>query len=125
MATIVVSRPGGAVAALSDSLRGLFASSHDFVELVPGPLSREESVQLALEIAPELTPERAEALAERAGGFPYWVEALARSGGEELDAGQVVTARLRGVGLDAASLLAMLAVAARPMSVEDAGAVLG
>jgi DNA-binding CsgD family transcriptional regulator/tetratricopeptide (TPR) repeat protein len=125
MAAIVVSRAGGAVAALSDSLRGLFASSHDFVELVLGPLSREESVQLALEIAPELTPERAEALAERAGGFPYWVEALARSGGEELDAGQVVTARLRGVGLDAASLLALLAVAARPMSVEDAGAVLG
>jgi DNA-binding CsgD family transcriptional regulator/tetratricopeptide (TPR) repeat protein len=125
MGTIVVSRPGGAVAALSASLRGLFASSHDFVELVLGPLSREESVQLALEIAPELTPERAEALAERAGGFPYWLEALARSGGEELDPGQVVTARLRSVGLDAASLLALLVVAGRPMSVEDAGAVIG
>jgi DNA-binding CsgD family transcriptional regulator/tetratricopeptide (TPR) repeat protein len=124
MATIVVSRPGGAVVALTDSLRALLASSHDFVELVLGPLSREESVRLALEIAPELTPERAQALSERAGGFPYWVEVLARSGGEELDAGQVVTARLRGVGLDAASLLALLAVAARPMSIEDLGAVL-
>jgi DNA-binding CsgD family transcriptional regulator/tetratricopeptide (TPR) repeat protein len=124
MGTIIVSRPAGAVVALSDSLRDLFASSHDFVELVLGPLSREDSVQLALEIAPELTPERAEALSERAGGFPYWVEALARSGGEELDAGQVVTARLRGVGLDAASLLALLVVAARPMSIEDVGAVL-
>jgi DNA-binding CsgD family transcriptional regulator/tetratricopeptide (TPR) repeat protein len=125
MATIVVSRPARAVVALSESLRDLFASSHDFVELVLGPLSRQESVRLALEIAPGLTPERAEALAERAGGFPYWLEALARSGGGELDSGQVVSARLRGVGFDAASLLALLVVAGRPMSVEDAGAVLG
>jgi DNA-binding CsgD family transcriptional regulator/tetratricopeptide (TPR) repeat protein len=125
MATIVVSRPARAVVALSESLRDVFGSSHDFVELVLGPLSRPESVQLALEIAPGLTPERAEALAERAGGFPYWLEALARSGGGELDPGQVVTARLRGLGLDAASLLAMLVVVGRPMSVEDAGAVLG
>jgi DNA-binding CsgD family transcriptional regulator/tetratricopeptide (TPR) repeat protein len=124
LGTIIVSRPARAVVALSDSLRDLFGSSHDFVELVLGPLSREESVQLALGIAPELTPARAEALSEKAGGFPYWVEALARSGGEELDAGQVVTARLRGVALDAASLLALLVVAARPMSTEDVGAVL-
>jgi DNA-binding CsgD family transcriptional regulator len=125
MATIIVSRPGGAVAALSDSLRGLFSSPDDFIELVLGPLSRAESVQLARAIAPPLTRERAEALSEKAGGFPYWVEALARSGGEELDPGQVVTARLRGVGPDAALLLTLLAVAARPMSVEDARAVLG
>jgi DNA-binding CsgD family transcriptional regulator len=124
MATIVVSRPGRAAVALGDSLRDLFASSHDFVELVLGPLSREESVRLALEIAPGLTPERAQALSERAGGFPYWVEVLAGSGGEGLDAGQVVTARLRGVGLDAASLLALLAVAARPVSIEDLGGIL-
>jgi DNA-binding CsgD family transcriptional regulator/tetratricopeptide (TPR) repeat protein len=125
MATIVVSRPGPAVVALSESLRGLFASSHDFVELVLGPLSHQESVQLAFEIAPGLTPERAAALAERAGGFPYWLEALARSGGGELDPGQVVPARLRGVSPDAASLLAMLIVVGRPISVEDAGVVLG
>jgi DNA-binding CsgD family transcriptional regulator/tetratricopeptide (TPR) repeat protein len=125
LATIIVSRPGPAAAALSDSLRALLASSHDFVELVLGPLSRAESVRLALEIAPGLSPRRAEALSEKARGFPYWVEALARTGAEELDAGRVVTARLRGVGLDAASLLTMLAVAARPMSIEDLGAVLG
>jgi DNA-binding CsgD family transcriptional regulator/tetratricopeptide (TPR) repeat protein len=124
MGTIIVSRPGGAVAALTDSLRDLFASSGALVELELGPLRHEESVQLALAIAPEMTPERAEVLSERAGGIPYWVEALARSGGEDVDASQVVTARLRGVGFDAASLLALLVVAARPMSIEDASGVL-
>jgi DNA-binding CsgD family transcriptional regulator/tetratricopeptide (TPR) repeat protein len=124
LATIIVSRPGHAVLALSDSLRGVLGSSGDFIELALGPLSHEQSVRLALAIAPELTRQGAEALSERAGGFPYWVEALARSGGEEVDAGQVVTTRLRAVGSDAASLLALLVVAARPLSTEGLGAIL-
>src|SRR5439155_20814802 len=51
---------------------------------------------------------------------PFWLEAFARPGASAADAAQLVTARLRGAGADAAALVGLLAVAARPLSLADA-----
>ena len=71
-------------------------------------------------LAPTADEEAARAFAAKSRGSPFWLEALVRSGGAETDAGRLVTVRLRGAGADAAALLALLAVAARPLTLADA-----
>jgi DNA-binding CsgD family transcriptional regulator len=82
-----------------------------------GPLSQDEGVRLARGLAPDLDKDAAARLWERAQGSPFWLEALAR--GTDADAGGLVTARLRGTGADTAALLALLAVAGRPLARDD------
>src|SRR5207247_7739009 len=60
-----------------------------------------------------------------AEGSPFWLEALARAGGSVVGLSQVLSVQLRGAGADAASLLALLAVAGRPLSLPDAATVVG
>jgi DNA-binding CsgD family transcriptional regulator len=76
-------------------------------------------LELVMMLAPALAPEDARRLAQKAGGSPFWLEALVRTAGADVDAGQLVTARLRGVSVDSAALLALLAVAARPLGLSD------
>src|SRR5439155_23277590 len=64
-------------------------------------------------------------LAGLAGGYPFWIEALVRTGGAEADAGRLVTARLRGASADAGALVALLAVAGRPLALADVARVNG
>src|SRR5207247_4716021 len=77
-----------------------------------GPLTSDEALQLAKALAPNIGDDATRALAEKSGGSPFWLDALARSGGAGVDTGRLVTARLRGASADAGALLAALALAA-------------
>lgn len=110
-------RPSGDVS-LADALPPERVSS---IEL--GPLSRHEGIELVLALHPRTDQGLAVELWERANGSPFWLEALARAGGSVVGLGQVLTVRLRGAGADAESLLALLSVAGRPLSLPDAAAV--
>ena len=119
LALIVATRPSSAAASFSASIRHLLPPEH-VRELELGPLDVAEALELVKELAPRLGDDAARAVAARSGGSPFWLEALARSGGAEVDADRLVTARLRGGSADAATLLAVLAIAARPVALADA-----
>ncbi len=121
---IAAARPSGQAAAFSASLRQLLPPDR-IAEVALGPLSPEESLELVAAIAPELGSEVAQGVTARAGGSPFWLEALVRTAGGDTDAAQLVTARLRGAGADAGALVALLAVAARPLTLADAAALQG
>ena len=74
-------------------------------------------------LAPQTGEAEASELAEKSGGYPFWVEALVKTAGLEADLGRLVTSRLRGVSIEAGSLLALLAVAARPLALPDVAAL--
>jgi DNA-binding CsgD family transcriptional regulator len=111
-------RPGGSGISLVDALPPERVSS---IEL--GPLSREEGIELVLGLRAGLDRGRAVEVWERAKGSPFWLEALTRAGGSLAGLSQILTMQLRGAGADAASLLALLSVAGRPLSLPDAAAV--
>jgi DNA-binding CsgD family transcriptional regulator len=94
-------------------------------EIDLGPLADVEALELVKELAPDLRDDAARSLADRSGGSPFWLEVLVRSGNAEIDAGRLVTARLRGASADAAALLALLAIAARPLALADASELNG
>jgi DNA-binding CsgD family transcriptional regulator len=119
LALIAAGRPSPNVTSLSDSLSH-FLTPERVRQLELGPLAGDEALALAKAIAPSVGDEAARSFAARSGGWPFWLEALARSDGAEIDAGRLVTVRLRGAGADAAALLALLAVAARPLTLADA-----
>jgi DNA-binding CsgD family transcriptional regulator len=118
LALIAAGRPSPNVNSLSDSLSH-FLTPGRVRQLELGPLAGDEALALAKAIAPSVGDEAARSFAARSGGSPFWLEALARSDGAEIDAGRLVTVRLRGAGADAAALLAFLAVAARPLTLAD------
>jgi DNA-binding CsgD family transcriptional regulator len=120
LVVFAATRPGGSGVSLADALPPERVS---WIELAP--LSREEGVDLALGLDARLDRGLAIELWERAKGSPFWIEALARAGGSAVGLSQVLTVRLRGAGADAPSLLALLSVAGRPLSLPDAAAVLG
>lgn len=89
--------------------------------LVPlGGLDVEDGVALVRELDADTDAATARRMWEQAAGFPFWLEVLARSGGDEADAAQLVTGRVRAASSDATELLALLAVAARPLSLMGA-----
>jgi DNA-binding CsgD family transcriptional regulator len=116
---LAAARPSAEAATLAASLRHLLPQ-HRFAHLTLAPLSAEESVQLVRTLAPGTDAVTARRVAEQAQGSPFWLEALARPGGSVEDAAQLVTARLRGASVDAITLVGLLAVAARPLSLTDA-----
>jgi DNA-binding NarL/FixJ family response regulator len=124
LALIVATRPSSAAASFAASIRHVLPPER-VRELELGPLDSAEALELVKELAPRLGDDAARAVAARSGGSPFWLEALARSGGAEVDADRLVTARLRGAGADAATLLALLAIAARPVALTDAAELSG
>jgi DNA-binding NarL/FixJ family response regulator len=119
LALIAVARPSSAAASFAASLRHLLPPERAR-ELDLGPLNDSEALALVKELAPQLPDGPARAVAARSGGSPFWLEALARDGGSDVDGDRLVTARLRGTSADAATLLALLAIAARPLALADA-----
>jgi DNA-binding NarL/FixJ family response regulator len=124
LALIAVARPSSAAASFAASLRHLLPPEH-VREIDLGPFEDAEALELVKELAPRLRDDAARAVVARSGGSPFWLEALVRSGGAEIDVGRLVTARLRGASADAAALLALLAIAARPLALADAAELSG
>jgi DNA-binding CsgD family transcriptional regulator len=119
LALIAVARPSPGAESFAASLRQLLPAEH-MQEIDLGPLGDAEALELVNALVPGLRGDAARAVATKSGGSPFWLETLARSGGAEIDAGRLVTAQLRGASADAAALLALLAIAARPLALADA-----
>ncbi len=90
-----------------------------------GPLDADAADELLRSLAPGLAASDVELRRERAGGSPFWLEALARADDVAADAQRLVTARLRGAGADVVEVLSLLVVAARPVTTNEAANVLG
>jgi DNA-binding CsgD family transcriptional regulator len=118
LVVFAATRPGASGVSLADALPPERVRS---IEL--GPLSREEGIDLVCGLHAELDRGLAVELWQRAKGSPFWLEALARAGGSVAGLSQVLTMQLRGAGADAATLLALLSVAGRPLSLPDAAAL--
>ncbi len=85
------------------------------VTLTLAPLSSAEGARIAVAIRPSLGPDRATALAERAGGNPFLIETLAATGVPTASLRRAVAARLDVIsGVELADLR-LLAVADRPL----------
>jgi DNA-binding CsgD family transcriptional regulator len=124
LALVAAARPSSAVDSFAASLRHLLPPEH-MEEIELGPLADAEALELVKELAPDLRDDAARSLADKSGGSPFWLEALVRSDSAEIDAGRLVTARVRGASADAAALLALLAIAARPLTLTDASELNG
>jgi DNA-binding CsgD family transcriptional regulator len=114
LVVFAASRPGGPGVSLTD---GLATERTTSIELAP--LSREEGIELVLGLGADLDRRLAGALWEQANGSPFWLESLAKAGGVAAGLRQVLTLQLRGAGADATTVLGLLAVAARPISLAD------
>jgi DNA-binding CsgD family transcriptional regulator len=124
LALIAFARPSPNATLFAASLRELLPRGNRG-EIDLGPLADAEALELVKELAPDLGDDAARSLADKSGGSPFWLEALVRSDGAETDAGRLVTARIRGANADAAALLALLAIAARPLALSDASELNG
>jgi DNA-binding CsgD family transcriptional regulator len=119
VAAIAATRPAGAGAAWPGSILG----PDRITSLELGPLERDEGVRLVSQLAPQVNRERAAELWTLAEGSPFWLGILARSGGER-DLADYLLARERGLTRDSSRLLALLAVAARPLAPPELDALL-
>jgi DNA-binding CsgD family transcriptional regulator len=119
LALVAAGRPSPNEASLSASL-GQVLPPERLMRLELGPLTSGEALELAKALAPALRDAEVRDLADLAGGSPFWIEALVRTGGAAADAGRLVTARLRGASVDAGTLVALLVVAGRPLALADA-----
>lgn len=109
---LVATRPGPSSASWLESLERLFGDRDGLVVHPLETLSQEESLELVRSALPGISEARAGELWQRVGGSPYWLLALARAATN--DPGAVLGERLSRLSTDAASLLGLLAVAARP-----------
>ena len=124
LALIAVARPSASTTSFVTSLEDVLPPAR-FRLLELGPLAPDEALELVRGLAPTLAEDTARELAARSAGSPFWLEALVRSAGVEVDTGRLVTARLRGASADAGMLLALLAIAARPIALTDAAELSG
>jgi DNA-binding CsgD family transcriptional regulator len=123
LVVIAAARPSPAGAAFRTSAEAdLPARRRVFAEL--GPLSLEDGQSLARAIDRSLDDDAAADLWRRAGGSPFWVEALARAQGPD-DPSTLIGERLRTLSSDAGEVLAALAVGARPLAVDGVGRLIG
>jgi DNA-binding CsgD family transcriptional regulator len=122
LVVIAAARPSPAAIAFRSSLQAALPAERT-VLIDLEPLSLEEGLALARTVDSRLDDAAAAAVWRRAGGSPFWVEALAR--GRELhDPSTLIGERFRALGSDAGNLLAALAVAARPVSMHDIGRIM-
>jgi len=124
LALIAVARPSPNATSLAASLAQVLPEER-LARFQLGPLASDEALELVKAIAPTTGDTPARDVAERSGGLPFWLEALVRTTGTEVDAGRLVTARLRGASADAGALLALLSVAGRPLTLVDAAGLNG
>jgi len=120
---LAVARPSPAAAVLRASIDAAVPERRRAaIEL--GPLALPDGVALARALDSRLDDAGATALWRRAHGSPFWLESLVERGEPDTHA-NLVSGRLRALGVDAAELLAILAVGGRPFLVEDVARALG
>ena len=112
---VCASRPAAAAETFTTGLGG-FLSSECLAELRLAPLDREEGIELAMRLAPQLTREQAEAFWRKAQGSPFWLEALAVEGGDGASATRLIRGRYASLDGEATRLFALLVVAAQPLT---------
>jgi DNA-binding CsgD family transcriptional regulator len=119
LVVLAATRPAAARTAFGDSVSHALGS--DAVRTLElGGLARDEGIELAKSVAPRLSEDEAARLWLDAAGSPFWLEALARTDGAQTDALQLLSQRQGEAGADAALLLELLAVAARPLLPSEA-----
>ena len=116
---IAAARPSPAADSFADALRQVFVATDDYAYLTLGALSRAEGIELVQRVLHDVGDEQATHIWQRARGSPFWLELLARTESQD-HVDRVITGRLRGIRPDAGSLMTLLAVAARPVAVEEA-----
>ena len=120
---LAVARPSPAAAVLRASIDAVVPERRRAaVELGPLPLA--DGVALVRALDSKLDDAGATALWRRAHGSPFWLESLVERGEPDTRA-NLVSGRLRALGVDAAELLAVLAVGGRPFLVEHVARALG
>jgi len=122
LAVVAAARPTSDSGAFTEALGRLLGDACATIHL--GPLEQEDGIRLVLDASPGLGMRRAEELWCAAGGSPFWLGILATTGGAP-DAANVVGERLRAAGADASGLLAVLAIAGRPLAPDDVAAIEG
>src|SRR5256885_12294264 len=116
-AVIAATRPTSRGLAFQDSLiKDLGEERVSTIDL--GPLEPDEGVQLIRQLSPQLSAQRVAERWSRSNGSPFWLGFLARSG-EQHDLADYVATRQRGLGGDAARMLALLGVATRPLAASE------
>ena len=123
LGVLAVSRPSRPAVGFHSTLEGgLPPERRVFVEL--GPLPLEDGLSLARAIDGNLSEAAAGALWRRARGSPFWLDALARSGGDA-EPSELIAERFRALSTDSGALLAALAVGARPFLIDEIAELLG
>jgi DNA-binding NarL/FixJ family response regulator len=117
------SRPGPVATGFASGL-GRSLEVGCFAEIGLPPLARDEGTELATRLNPELEPADAERLWRQAQGSPFWLQTLLAHDRPGATPAELIRRRLAGLDPDAAGLFALLVVAARPMPLRQACAVL-
>ena len=120
---VAVARPSAAATTFASTVEGLLPAERRAISEL-GPMPLVDGMSLARSIDDTLDDATAQAIWHRAGGSPFWLEALTRSGGE-FEPARLIDERLRALSADAGALLAVLAVGARPLLVDEVAELLG
>ena len=122
LVVLAAARPSPAAAAFRSALGADIETEHRLlIEL--GPLPFNDGRTLVRAIDDGLDDSASADLWRRAGGSPFWLEALARGRSRE-DPAHLLDERLRDLTPDAGTLLAALAVATRPLGEEEVALLL-
>lgn len=120
---LVAGRPGSETAELHDSLAAVLpAAAAVCLEL--RPLARDDAVLLVRSLRPDVDEQTAVEHWRAAAGSPFWLGLLAQTDAADATA-SAVRSRLLACSPDAVTLIGLLAVAARPLPVEDVARLLG
>jgi DNA-binding CsgD family transcriptional regulator len=121
---IGVSRPSPVVGLFVDSLRHVLPDPAQVAVHELEPLDREAGIALARSVSSGLSRDNAAQLWSQAAGSPFWLGMLAASPGR-LAGDEVIDVRLRYAAPDAGEVMAVLAVAARPATVNEIASIAG
>ena len=122
-AVIAASRPSDAAGSFSGSMQELLGRA-SLVERRLDPLDREDAVRLASLLTRDPVAVSGEDIWRKAGGSPFWIEMVARSGGRLEDLARLVSSRLESAGADPADVMAVLSVGGRPFAASEIASVL-
>ena len=123
LAVLAVARPSAVAVGFGATVENLMPAERRVVREL-GPMPLDEGLALVRAIDARMSLEAATALWKRARGSPFWLDALTRSRGA-VDPAELIAERLGALRGDGGSLLAALAVGARPFLVDEVADLLG